>query len=410
MARVLLGICGGIAAYKTPQLLRDLIAAGHEVRVVMTESASHFVSALSLATLSQHPVRRSLFELNEEAEIGHIELARWPEQLLIAPATADFLARVAHGRCDDLLSTVLLATRSPIAVAPAMNVQMWAHPATQANVQCLRERGVKIVGPQSGVLACGEQGLGKMAELSELVAALGPRHAQDWAGQRVLVTAGPTREPLDAVRFISNPSTGTMGYALAQAAAERGAKVELVSGPVALECPPGVQRQMVQSGEEMYQCCVQTLRARPCDWVFKVAAVADLSLPGFTEQKRDKAQWLSQAWSFAPTRDILASLVQDFAPATRFLGFAAQTASDQEPEARKAQLIALAQGKMQRKGCDAIFVNPVGPVDSGFGPGNNRGYLLARGSEPRALGESQALPKLALARAILDQLQEVSPR
>lgn len=407
MARVLLGICGGIAAYKAPQLVRDLLAVGHEVRVVMTESASHFVSALSLATVSQYPVRQSLFELNEEAEIGHIELARWPDCVLVAPATADLLARAAQGRCDDLLSTILLATRAQILVAPAMNVQMWAHPATLANVQCLRDRGVTVVGPQSGVLACGEQGIGKMAELSELVAAVQPAKAQDWAGQRVLVTAGPTREPLDAVRFISNPSTGTMGYALAQAAAERGAEVELISGPVALDCPEGVQRQMVQSGEQMYERCVQSLRAHPCDWVFKVAAVADLAFPGASEQKRDKAQWLSQPWNFAPTRDILESLVEDFGPVTRFLGFAAQTASGREP---KAQLVAKAREKLQRKGCDAIFVNQIGPADSGFGPGSNRGYLLEREGEPRAVGEAKALPKLELAHTILDELKKVRPR
>lgn len=400
MARVLLGITGGIAAYKTPQLVRDLKAAGHEVRVVLTASAKHFVSELSLATVSEHPVRSTLFELDQEAQIGHIELARWPDKILVAPATADLMARCALGRCDDLLSTLLLATRAPIYMAPAMNTQMWAHPATQTNLATLRDRGVHIVDPAPGVLACGETGVGKMAALTSLVQALEDR--QDWAGRRIVMTAGPTREALDAVRFISNGSTGKMGFALAAAAAQRGAQVDLVAGPVHLSTPAKVTRHDVQTGDEMYQRCQALLASGHIDWVFKVAAVVDLRGPDAQGHKKTKAQWLASPLKLHVTRDILASLCQEFGKDTRFLGFAAQTVSDKDAE---QELVALAQAKMARKGCDAIFVNRVGVARSGFGVETNAGYLLQKqGGTAMAFGEERALPKLELAHRILDAL------
>lgn len=413
MARVLLGISGGIAAYKTPQLVRDLRVAGHEVRVVLTASAGHFVSALSLATVSQHPVRTALFELDQEAQIGHIELARWPDIVLLAPATADLLARAALGRCDDLLTTLLLATRAQIIIAPAMNVEMWAHPATQGHVATLSGRGVNFVAPQCGRLACGEEGVGKMADLRDIVGAVAHPPNMDWAGKRVLVTAGPTREPLDAVRFLSNPSTGTMGFALAQAAAQRGASVDLVAGPVHLPTPVGVKRHDVECGEQMYLRCHALMNGLPTDWVFKVAAVVDLYLDtGVDGQKKPKSQWIDRPFTFKATRDVLASLVKDFGTKTRFLGFAAQTATADSGKSPDAQIIELARSKMQRKGCDAIFVNRVGAPGAGFGSPVNSGCLLRRsGVEPCALGRDQAMPKLALAHAILDELikDEASP-
>lgn len=406
MARIVLGITGGIAAYKTPQLVRDLIAAGHEVRVVMTASAGHFVSALSLATVSQNPVRNALFELDQEAQIGHIELARWPDIVLVAPATADLIARCAQGRCDDLLTTILLATRARIVVAPAMNVQMWAHSATQHNVSTLVQRGVQVVAPARGVLACGEEGEGKMADLQDIVQAVGQPQVQDWSNRRVLVTAGPTREALDAVRFISNPSTGTMGYALAAAAASRGAKVDLVSGPVHLQTPAGVTRHDVVTGEEMYSCARALLSSTQTDWVFKVAAVADLCLPGDVSEKKSKAQWLASSWSFSSTRDVLASLVPEF-PKTRFLGFAAQTAKGQGAGEISQAILEKAKAKLVNKGCDAIFVNQVGVAGSGFGPGTNGGYLVKSSktkSEVQAIAQDKPVEKTELAHRILDAL------
>lgn len=403
MARVLLGISGGIAAYKTPQLVRDLRAQGHEVKVVLTRSAAHFVSKLSLATVSEHPVRSELFELTEEAQIGHIELARWPDVLLLAPATADLLARAALGRCDDLLSTILLATRAKIAIAPAMNVQMWAHPMTKAHVATLQARGALIIAPQTGVLACGETGVGKLADLGAIVSAVSMATRRDWAGQRVLVTAGPTREALDGVRFISNGSTGTMGFALACAAAQRGASVELVAGPVSLSTPAGVVRHNVQSAQEMYNCAQGLLQDQGADWVFKVAAVADLYLPKAVSQKQSKDKWLGAPLQLSPTPDILAKLVAQFGSKTRFLGFAAQTAQD---EANADQsIIALAKAKLARKGCDAIFVNRVGVAQTGFGSGTNGGFLLQAGKdEALSIAHASPVPKEELAHRILDAL------
>jgi len=242
--RILVVVSGGIAAYKAPELVRTLRKAGHEVRCVLTRAAGEFVSPLALQTVSGQRVRSALFDPAEEGEIDHVALADWAEAVVVAPATADLLAKMAHGLADDLASTLLLATRAPVVAAPAMNVNMWEHPATRANLATLRDRGVHFVGPDAGFLACGWEGAGRMSDLAAVAAAvelhLGP-HA--WAGRHVLVTAGPTQEPIDPVRVISNRSTGTMGYALARAAAERGAAVTLVSGPTCLDTPPGVSRR-----------------------------------------------------------------------------------------------------------------------------------------------------------------------
>ncbi|HWS02021.1 MAG TPA: bifunctional phosphopantothenoylcysteine decarboxylase/phosphopantothenate--cysteine ligase CoaBC, partial [Gammaproteobacteria bacterium] len=250
--RILLGVSGGIAAYKSAELVRRLREAGAEVRVVMTAGATQFITPLTLQALSGQSVRTELFDARAEVAMGHIELARWADAVLIAPASANTLARLAQGLADDLLSTLCLATRAPLLVAPAMNHVMWEHPATQANITRLRERGVLICGPGTGSQACGEIGPGRMLEPAELIVELGQLfNVGALAGLRVLVTAGPTREAIDPVRFISNRSSGKMGYAIATAAAEAGARVVLVSGPVALPPPDRVECIQVESASEM---------------------------------------------------------------------------------------------------------------------------------------------------------------
>src|SRR3954454_11825632 len=250
--RIVVAVAGVIAAYKAAELVRALVKMGAEVRVVMTDAAQKFITPLTLQALSQHPVATDTFDLTQEATIGHIQLADTAELLVIAPATADVIARLANGLANDLLTTVALACRAPLLLAPAMNVNMWRHPATQANLRTLVERGAHTVGPDAGELACGWIGEGRMMEAADIAAAceklLGPR---DWAGRRVLVTAGPTYEPIDPVRFLGNRSTGKMGFAIAARAARRGAAVTLIAGPTALATPAGVTRVDVETARQM---------------------------------------------------------------------------------------------------------------------------------------------------------------
>lgn len=459
MARVLLGISGGIAAYKTPQLVRDLRAAGHEVQVILSDAAAHFVSELSLATVSGHNVRKELLDVHFESEVGHIALADWAELLLIAPATAHTLARLRMGLADDLLGTTALACRAPLVIAPAMNSHMWDHPATQDNLACLIERGATVVGPLRGDLACGWTGMGKMESPLEIVRAAEKRLREsdgepprpssldsknqeadsasslsssspsagvetsprrDWAGKRVLVTAGPTRSYIDPVRFVSNVSSGTMGFALASAAAQRGAKVTLVTGPVSLQTPPGVQRLEVESAGEMYDVARAHLAEQQTDWVFKVAAVSDLEVVDPSPSKMSKDQLLQFPLQFQKAPDVLTQLSEEFGGRTRFLGFAAQTVdAGLEPGEVRAQLVALGSDKMRRKGCRALFVNRVGVSQTGFGPGNNAGYLLfpsdlsaGRPADPEVVGifEDDPQPKIAVAHEILHRLALLDAR
>src|SRR5688572_16018862 len=272
--RILLAVSGGIAAYKVPELVRALDRAGHAVRCALTEAATHFVSPLVLQTLTREPVRTSLLDPGEEGQIGHIDLADWAEAVVVAPATANVLAKLAAGIADDLVGTVLLATRAPVLVAPAMNVNMWEHAATRANVATLRARGVAFVGPGAGALACGWEGAGRMAEPAEIAGAvellLGTRSL---AGERVVVTAGGTREPIDRVRALVNRSSGKMGFALAAEAARRGAEVTLVAGPASLATPPGVRRVDVETALEMRAAVLAELPRASV--VVMAAAVAD---------------------------------------------------------------------------------------------------------------------------------------
>ncbi|MCB1714680.1 MAG: bifunctional phosphopantothenoylcysteine decarboxylase/phosphopantothenate--cysteine ligase CoaBC, partial [Candidatus Competibacteraceae bacterium] len=288
--KILLGLSGGIAAYKSAELTRRLKDAGAEVQIVMTPAATEFITPLTLQALSGRPVRLELLDPAAEAGMGHIELARWPDLILIAPASADFIARLAHGLANDLLSTLCLATDKPIVLAPAMNRLMWANPATQANCDILRQRGIQLWGPASGEQACGEVGAGRMLEPAELRAAvfdlLAGQHTGALAGKRVLITAGPTREPIDPVRFISNHSSGRMGFAIAQAAVETGAQVTLVSGPVHLSTPAGVERIDVESAQEM----LDAVLARRTDIFIAVAAVADYRTVAPARQKMKKTE------------------------------------------------------------------------------------------------------------------------
>jgi len=345
---ILLGLSGGIAAYKACDLVRRLRDAGAEVRVVMTEGATHFVTPLTLQALSGHPVRTSLWDEAAEAAMGHIELARWADAILIAPASADVLARLAAGMADDLLTTLCLATEVPLLLAPAMNRVMWANPATQANVRTLTARGAILLGPAAGAQACGETGEGRMLEPVELVARLvehlaPPRHGL--AGKRVVITAGPTREALDPVRFISNRSSGRMGYALAEAAREAGAEVVLISGPTALPTPKGVARIDVETALQMHDAVMAQM---PCNIFIGTAAVADYRpLEAAPEKIKKGAEQLTITLVKNP--DIVSEVAA--LPERPFVvGFAAET----------EHVLEHARDKLVRKKLDLIAANRVG--------------------------------------------------
>ncbi len=362
--RVLLGVSGGIAAYKAAELVRRLRDAGAEVRVVLSANAARFVTALTFQALSGHPVRSSLWDEAAEGAMGHIELARWAGQVLIAPASADLLARLAHGRADDLLSTLCLATTAPLAVAPAMNHQMWAHPATQANVACLRARGVRVLGPAEGSQACGESGSGRMLEAAELVAALAAAgSAGELAGQRWLVSAGPTYEDIDPVRFIGNRSSGRMGFAIAAAARAAGAQVTLVAGPVALATPPGTTRIDVRSAQQMREAVLA--QVDHSDVFVSAAAVGDFRPAAAAPHKLKKADGRSGLeLSLVQNPDILAEVAAR-SPRPFVVGFAAET----------EQVEAHAQAKLARKRLDLIAANEVGH-ELGFERDDNALLLL----------------------------------
>ena len=360
---VLLGVSGGIAAYKSPDLVRRLRERGHQVRVVMTRGAQEFITPLSLAAVSGQAVHTALLDPRAEAAMSHIELARWADVVLIAPASADVIARLAHGLADDLLSTLCLATDAAIVLAPAMNRRMWAAAATRANVNTLRARGVRLLGPGSGDQACGETGEGRMLEPAELAAELDALLATDsrepgLAGLGVLITAGPTREAIDPVRYISNHSSGKMGYAVAAAARAAGASVILVSGPSDLPAPPGIERVQVESAEQMHAAVLS--RVEGCDIFIAAAAVADYRPVEISEQKiKKKGQRLEIA--LVRNVDILADIAgRDHAPFT--VGFAAET----------EKLESHAREKLTAKRLDMIAANPVGGPSPGFGADTNR--------------------------------------
>jgi len=346
--RVLLGVTGGIAAYKAAELVRRLRGRGAEVQVVMTSGARQFVTPLTFQALSGRPVRTDLWDAAAEAAMGHIELARWAEQVLVAPASADFLARLAQGRADDLLATLCLATDAPLAVAPAMNRLMWANAATQANVATLRARGIAILGPGEGDQACGETGPGRMLEPAEIIGGLwsGTAAGGALAGRKVLVTAGPTRERIDPVRFITNRSSGKMGYAVAEAARAAGAEVVLVSGPVNVATPAGVRRVDVETAEQMMEAVRADL---PGTDVFIAAAAVSDYRPVQAAAEKIKKTSDSLMLALSRTTDILATVAAG-TPRPFVVGFAAET--------QNVERNALA--KLEGKRLDMIAANQVG--------------------------------------------------
>jgi phosphopantothenoylcysteine decarboxylase/phosphopantothenate--cysteine ligase len=384
----LLGVSGGIAAYKAAELIRRLRAGGSEVRVVMTRSARDFIAPLTLQALSGNPVREDLFDPAAEAGMDHIELARWADLFLVAPATADLMARLAAGLGDDLLTTVALATTARMVLAPAMNHAMWRHPATRANASCLRERGVRLLGPAEGDQACGETGPGRMLEPQDIVAALEVSKDNALYGCRVVVTAGPTREAIDPVRYIGNRSSGRMGYAMAQAMAERGAQVVLVSGPSALQAPAGVDLVAVESALEMEQAVMAGIAG--CDIFVAAAAVADYRVDRPASEKLKKHHE-SLSLHLIRNPDILAGVAAlEDAPFT--VGFAAETERVED----------YARGKLEAKGLDMIAANLVAGETGGFDRDENALTVLWKGGR-KVL---PLMPKPRLAEALTELIEE----
>ena len=383
MKQIVLGVTGGIAAYKSPEIVRRLTARGLDVQVVMTAGAQQFVTPLTFQAVSGRPVRTDLWDVQAEAAMGHIELARWADLVLVAPATADFMARLAHGEAPDLLSTLCLATEAPIVVAPAMNRLMWANDATQANRQTLLGRGIRLLGPAEGDQACGETGPGRMLEPAEIVDQLPfPQPSGPLSDVSLLVTAGPTREPLDPVRFLSNRSSGKMGFALAEAAAAAGARVRLVAGPVNLETPPWVERFDVETAEEMF-ARVQELLSET-DIYVGAAAIADYRAAERREHKIKKTGERLQL-DLVRAPDTLAAVARaEGRPFT--VGFAAETENLEEN----------ARAKLAGKGLDMIVANRVGG-GLGFDTDENAVTVFWNGGER----EFTRTDKKRLARGLL---------
>ena len=392
--KVLIGVTGGIAAYKALELTRLFIKAGHQVQVVMTSGAKEFIQPLSFQALSGNPVRDSLFDENQEAGMGHIELARWADQIIIAPASAEMLAKLRMGRADDLLTTLVLATDKPIMIAPAMNRLMWSNAATQENVAVLQQRGFEIVQPDSGEQACGEVGEGRMPEPQALFEAaqrfqeqaikndqawLGLKQA--WQGKTVLITAGPTYENIDPVRFIGNRSSGKMGFSIAQMAAKAGAKVHLIAGPVSLATPLNVTRMDVRSAQQMF-AAVKSHYAS-ADVFISVAAVADFTVATPAKQKLKKqADNEQMSLTLIKNPDIVAWVAQQVDKPI-VVGFAAETQN----------VMAYATDKLHKKNLDMICANQVSE-HQGFETDDNALTLMTKGQQlalPRASKHQQAV-------------------
>lgn len=384
--RILLIVGGGIAAYKALELTRLLRKAGVGVRPILTRAGAEFVTPLSLSALAEDKVYSELFSLTDEAEMGHIELSRSADLVVVAPATADLMAKAANGLAGDLASTTLLATDKPVLMAPAMNVRMWEHPATRRNLESLRRDGVLFVGPDEGAMACGEFGPGRMAEpaaiLQAILDALTGAAARPLTGRRAIVTAGPTAEPIDPVRLITNRSSGKQGYAIAQALAALGADVTLVSGPTALPAPAGVARVAVETAREMLAACEAAL---PADIAVCVAAVADWRPESLGAQKIKKGEGGPPPISLVENPDILATLSKAKARPALVVGFAAET-NDVEAHAR---------AKLDRKGCDWIVANDVS-VQGTMGGDDNAVAIVFKGGIERW----ERAPKAEVARRL----------
>ncbi|MGQ0741997.1 MAG: bifunctional phosphopantothenoylcysteine decarboxylase/phosphopantothenate--cysteine ligase CoaBC [Alphaproteobacteria bacterium] len=372
--RILLIIGGGVAAYKSLELIRRLREQGAGVRVVLTKAGGEFVTALSAASLSGDKVYQDIFSLTDEAEMGHIELSRSANLVVVAPATADLMAKLAHGLANDLASTALLATDKPVLMAPAMNVRMWLHPSTQKNLATLKAQGVHFVGPDEGEMACGEFGMGRMAEADEIVAAvavlLRGKESRLLARYKALVTAGPTYEPIDPVRFLANRSSGKQGYAIAEALADAGAHTTLVSGPTAFAAPRHVKLLKVETAREMMAACEAAL---PVDVAVCTAAVADWRPdPAANAKLKKREDGTAPALKLIENPDILSMLSHHQAKRPQLvIGFSAET----------DDIKANAAGKRARKGCDWIIANDVGAGTHVMGGDHNRIHLLTADSE-----------------------------
>ena len=401
--KILLGVTGCIGAYKAAEVLRGLQKAGAQVRVVMTEHATEFVRPATFEALSGKPVIVGMFAQSDHSSIEHIAAAREADLLLVAPATANILAKFAHGIADDFLSTVYLSNTNPVLIAPAMNVEMWNHPATQANLKTLHERGVQFVEPGVGYQACGEVGVGRLAEPEEIVAAvlrvlsgnnlksqISNLKSQDYFGEHVLLTAGPTVEDLDPVRFITNRSSGKMGYAMAEAARDRGARVTLVSGPTRLEAPSGIETINVRSTREMYEAVMNHLADATV--FIGSAAVADFRPMDRAEHKIKKQGRANITIELEPTEDIIAAVAADPNRNGRIVaGFAAESQT----------LLEYADKKLREKGLDLIVANDISRSDAGFDVETNAATILNRD------GSRVELPlqtKRELADRVLDEI------
>ncbi|MEZ8125938.1 bifunctional phosphopantothenoylcysteine decarboxylase/phosphopantothenate--cysteine ligase CoaBC [Vibrio splendidus] len=391
--KILLGISGGIAAYKCAELTRRLIERGAQVQVVMTNAAKEFITPLTMQAVSGRPVSDSLLDPAAEASMGHIELAKWADLVLLAPATADLIARMTAGMGNDLLTTLLLATDAPVAVSPAMNQQMYSHPATQENIATLKRRGCEIWGPAAGEQACGDVGMGRMLEPMQLV-----HRCEDFfqpkplAGRSVLITAGPTREAIDPVRYITNHSSGKMGYALAEAAAKQGATVTLISGPVSLATPNKVNRIDVNSAQQMFDAV--SANAAQHDIFISCAAVADYRPETIADQKLKKVDGKDDMTiQMVKNPDIVASVASMTEGRPFTVGFAAET-QDVEKYAR---------GKLERKNLDMICANDVSVEGQGFNSSSNELHLYWKDGDKSLPLDS----KDTLGFQILDQIQQL---
>ncbi len=396
--RILLIVGGGIAAYKSCELVRLIRKNGGEVTCVLTEGGSHFVTAMTLAALSENPVHTTLWDLKNEVEMGHIQLSRQADLVVVCPATADLMAKMAAGIADDLATTLLLATDKPVLAAPAMNVRMWSHAATQRNVATLRASGVTVLDPDEGAMACGEYGPGRLPEpeaiWTAIKAALGPatQEPKPLAGHHVLITAGPTHEPIDPVRYIANRSSGKQGYAIAAAAAKAGAQVTLVSGPVALPTPPGVTRIDVETARQMAAAVDAAL---PADVAIMVAAVADWRSAGEAAQKIKKdGSGAPPPLQLVENPDILATLCRSDRRPPLVIGFAAET----------NDVIDHATAKLARKGADWIVANDV--ATHAMGGDINRLHIVSAAG----VDSLPELPKDAAAAALIEKVADVLAR
>lgn len=395
--RVTVGVCGGIAAYKAVEVIRQLQDAGFDPHVVMTPAAEEFIRPLTFAAITNHKVITSLWSEDAGASGGdvsgieHINEAQTTAALVVVPATGDIVAKFAHGLADDFLSTMYLATTAPVIMAPAMNVVMWQHPAVQANLETLRERGVRIVEPGSGYLACGMVGGGRLAEESEIVAAVAevlskPPAKKDLTGETMLVTAGGTREPIDPVRYIGNRSSGKMGYAIAAAAQRRGARVILVTAPTAIKAPDGCEAVHIVTSQQMHDAVMQ--RMGEASIIVMAAAVSDYRIAAVAPQKLRREG--PTTLNLEPTADILQQVVQQRRPGTLVIGFAAET----------EDVVANGRAKLKRKGADALVVNDVSGTATGFDADCNAGAFLTPESEVTL----PLMAKTEMAERILDQI------